>query len=145
MINIFMVISLIVAVYFFRKVTGGGLSGLIASAMVFGGVLVFLEALTNRRPAIDTLPYHAGPVLHGVNSGESDADRNQLTCTLAHVPAAKLNDASTKCGTGSSAARAQCLETNGIADPSAAQLCRQNTQLGALLKDIWDDIKRNLL
>ena len=64
MINIFMVISLIVAVFFFRKVTGGGLSGLIASAMVVGGVLVFLEALTNRRPAIDTLPYHAGPVLH---------------------------------------------------------------------------------
>lgn len=145
MINIFMVISLIVAIFVFRKVTGGGLSGLIASAMVFGGVLIFLEALTNRRPAIDTLPYHAGDVLHGVNSGSSEADRNQLTCTLAHVPASKLNAASAMCGTGSFAARALCLQTNNLADSSAAQLCRQNTQLGALLKDIWDDIKRNLL
>jgi hypothetical protein len=143
--NIFIVISLVAAVFFYLKMTGGGLSGAVASAVVFGTVLVVLQVLWNRRPGIDALPYHAGPVLHGVNSGESEADRNQLTCDLARVPANKLNAASSMCGTGASAARTQCLEANNLVDPSAAQLCRENNQLGGLLKDIWDDIKRKLL
>ena len=143
--SLVVIVVVLIAVFVFRK-SSGGLSGCLSAVTVPLLLISFLLYFLGRKDWIDMLPFHMGPVLHGVDAGAETANHNYDICVMSKMPM-NLRPRANQCGGGTYTAQAACLTTllDNNGEYGIAQICRENTQLGPGLAAAKEGILHRLL